>query len=277
MGERTGIEWTNHTWNPWRGCIKVSAGCKNCYMYRDQVRYGRDPRDVMRAAPATFNAPLKWHDPAFVFTCSWSDWFIEEADVWRDDAWSIVRQTPHLTYQILTKRPENMAARLPADWGEGWPNVWLGVSAEDQATADLRLPILAATPAAVRFLSAEPLLGPIDLSTWFGYAVIGQSQWDAVEREGLGDAIQDIVRAAVRHMGGPPIHWVIGGGESGPSFRRADLAWFRSLRDQCQRAGVPYFHKQHGGNARIAGHWGGRELDGRTWDEMPARASEAAA
>src|SRR3990167_8205664 len=108
MAERTAIEWTDATWNPWRGCRKVSPGCASCYMFRDQKRYGRDPSEVVPAANASFTAPLRWHRryslPVrfLVFTCSWSDFFIEEADRWRPAAWDIIRRTPGLTYQILT-------------------------------------------------------------------------------------------------------------------------------------------------------------------------------
>ena len=132
MGASTAIEWTQSTWNPWRGCAKVSPGCASCYMYRDQLRYGRDPQEVVRTKPSTFDAPLRWRNSAeassspLVFTCSWSDWFHPSADPWRDDAWSIVKQCPTLTFQILTKRPELIRERLPADWGpDGYSNVWL--------------------------------------------------------------------------------------------------------------------------------------------------------
>jgi protein gp37 len=126
-------------------------------MYRDKERYGQDPTNVLRSK-TKFNDPLKWKASAKVFTCSWSDWFIEEADAWRDEAWHIVKATPHLTYQILTKRPENIADRLPADWSDGYPNVWLGVSVENSAH-EWRLKILQDTPAITRFASFEPLLG----------------------------------------------------------------------------------------------------------------------
>lgn len=240
MAETTGIEWADATWNPWRGCHKVSQGCKNCYMFRDQVRYGRDPNVVVRSAPATFNAPLKWAksgkvaEGARIFTCSWSDWFIEEADEWRDEAWRIIDATPRFNYLILTKRPERIRACLPADWGP-YPNVWLGVSAERQEEAQERVPYLFRLPAAVRFVSAEPLLGPLNL--------------------GFSPAYVD---------------WVITGGESDPTHPRpCNLDWVRAIRDQCQAAGVAYFHKQNGGSRRIGGVWGGRVLDGRTWDEYP--------
>lgn len=242
MGKNSAIEWTDHTWNPWRGCWKVSPGCRACYMYREQERYGRDPRAIVRAADRTFNKPLHWNKPAKVFTCSWSDWFLKDADEWRGDAWAIVRQTPHLTYQILTKRPENIAERLPADWGDGYENVWLGVSVESQEY-EWRLRRLAAIPARVRFVSYEPALGPLRLEPWhFEY-----------------------------------FQWLISGGESGYKegiyqARPADLDWFRDIRDQCARRGMAYFHKQHGGARKVNGTWGGRELDGETWNKFPGDA-----
>ena len=177
MGATTGISWADATWNCWQGCTKVSAGCAHCYMYREKTQYGQDPSIVVRSKPATFNAPLKWDAGKRVFVCSWSDFFHEAADAWRADAWSIIRQRTDLTFLILTKRIERAMACLP--WGAGladprtgprkaaaWPNVWLGCSIEDQATADARIPLLLQTPAHVHFVSCEPLLGPVDLSKW---------------------------------------------------------------------------------------------------------------
>lgn len=212
MGEHTKIEWTDNTWNPWRGCIKVSEGCKNCYMYRDQRRYGNDPMRVVRAASKTFYSPLKWKEPCKVFTCSWSDFFLESADEWRHEAWHIIRRTPHLTYQILTKRPQNIADRLPSDWRDGYSNVWLGVSAENQRRFDERIGVLLSIPARVHFVSAEPLLGRIDMDTWS-------------ER----------------------LDWVITGGESGDNHRPVDLRWFEDIAAQCRQTGTPVFVKQDGG------------------------------
>lgn len=243
MGKQTGISWTDHTWNPWRGCKKVSAGCKHCYMFSGQERWGLDPAVVVRASAKTFNDPLRWNQAKRVFTCSWSDFFIQEADEWRDEAWEIIKATPHLTYQILTKRPERILQCLPAGWGEGWPNVWLGVSVENQEYWDERVPLLVRIPAKVRFVSAEPLLGPVDLE---GYAL-------SLENE----------------MGEGAIDWIITGGESGAGFRSADLTWFRYIRDQCNYFGIPFFHKQNGGTRKINGEWGGNELDGKVWQEFP--------
>ncbi|MFV2044088.1 MAG: DUF5131 family protein [Anaerolineales bacterium] len=234
MARKSSIEWTEATWNPWHGCIKVSPGCKHCYMYRGKTRYGQNPSSVQRSK-TTFEDPVKWKEPKLIFACSWSDWFIEEADAWRDEAWEIVRSTPRHSYQILTKRPERIAQNLPSDWGDGWQNVWLGVSIETQPYV-VRRDLLLQVPAKVRFLSVEPLLGPIDLGSLSG------------------------------------IDWVITGGESGPSPRPMNRQWAISVRDQCLRAGVAYFHKQNGGRAKINGAWGGRTLDGKTWNTLPVAA-----
>ena len=263
MGKDSKISWTTDTWNPWIGCHKVSPGCKHCYAETLVMRMGRVFSIVRRAAPATFNAPLKWNkhaatdfaiadvrrkeqDRQYVFTCSISDFFIEEADAWRDEAWEIIRRTPHLTYQILTKRPERIAEHLPktcfrcgtpspgddpADDAEvdchhlwrPWPNVWLGTSVENQVYAEKRIPQLVNVPAVVHFLSCEPLLGPIDFTKSPRY---DNPLW--IENHGY---LRDI-------------EWVIVGGESGPRFREMDLDWARSIRDQCRAAGVPFFGKQ---------------------------------
>lgn len=239
MGEQTKISWTDHTWNPWYGCRKVSAGCKNCYMYRDMAHYGKDPLTVQRGK-TTFSAPLKWKKPARVFTCSWSDWFIEEADAWRGEAWEIIRKTPYLTYQICTKRPERIKDHLPTDWGNGYPNVWLGVTAENQEMADLRISALLWIPAVVRWLSVEPMLEPIDLKF--------KGDWSD-GRNGRSDNI----------------HWVVVGGESGPNFRPMELDWARSIRDQCAAVRVPFFFKQESGMRPGTNPI----LDGKEYHEFP--------
>ena len=231
MGKLSQIEWTDATWNPWQGCIKISPGCKNCYMYRDKRRYGQNPSTIVKSK-TTFSDPIKWDDPRVIFACSWSDWFIEEADDWREEAWDIIRRTPQHTYQILTKRPELIRERLPDDWGKGWRNVWLGVSIENQDFIS-RKTILRRIPAQVRFISAEPLLGPIKFRSLSGF------------------------------------NWIITGGESGPNSRYMDLQWVREIRDQCIEFNIPFFHKQNGGKSRSNGAWGGRVIDGRTWDELP--------
>lgn len=206
MGETTGIEWTDFTWNPWHGCHKISPGCKFCYMFRDKARYGQDPNVVVKSK-TTFGAPLHWPKvPARCFTCSWSDWLIEEADDWRDTAYEIIKKTPWITYQILTKRIERAAGRVP---DPPLPNIWLGVSVEDRKHKN-RIDLLRQTPAALRFLSLEPLLedlGELDLTS---------------------------------------IDWVIVGGESGPGARPMDIAWARSIIAQCKAADVACFVKQLG-------------------------------
>ncbi len=252
MGQRTGISWTGATWNPWHGCRKVSPGCKFCYMYRDKKRYGQDPTTVLRSQLPTFTAPLKWEREAIagarvghdrlVFTCSWSDFFIEEADAWRPIALRMMRRTPHLTYQVLTKRPERMHAffqRWNASYsGElhpwPFPNVWLGVSVENQATADERIPWLLKTPAVVKFLSYEPALEAVDFSRYLAPACPS---------------------CGVRHLGccdeptSPGISWLICGGESGPHARPFRLDWAQSALRQCQAAHVPMWMKQLGSQA----------------------------
>lgn len=211
---KTNISWTDYSWNPWVGCRKVSAGCKNCYMFRDQNRFGTDPTNIRRTTPNIFNQTLKHKYPARIFICSWSDFFIEDADEWRDDAWDIIRRTPHLTYQILTKRPENIRSRLPDDWGEGWDNVWLGVSIENNEEKCRGWDLLLTIPAKLRFISAEPLLEPIRL--------------DFMLYTGK-------------------IHWVIVGGESGPNYRPMELDWVRYIKEDCESSGVAFFMKQDSG------------------------------
>lgn len=228
MGSASSIEWTDATWNPWHGCTRVSPGCQHCYMYSAKRRFGQDPAVVVRSR-TRFREPLKWHESKRVFTCSWSDWFHPAADQWRAEAWEIIRATPHHTYQLLTKRPELMPDRLPADWGNGWRNVWLGVSVENSDYMQ-RIDALRQVPAHLRFLSLEPLLGPLP----------------NLNLQGIG--------------------WVIVGGESGPSYRRCNGLWVREIRNQCVRSSVPFFFKQWGGRTPKT-H--GRLLDGRKWSEFP--------
>jgi protein gp37 len=235
MGDKTGIEWTNHTWNPWQGCHRVSAGCARCYMYSEKRRYGQDPTVVRRSKRETFNAPLRWKEPPLVFTCSWSDFFIADADAWRQEAWDIIRRTPHLVYQILTKRPERIHDHLPDDWGEGWANVWLGVTVETGAHLS-RVMMLKEIHAVLRFVSYEPAIGPVEF------------------------------RPYLKHSG---IDWLVAGCESGPGGslgRPTHPDWLRSARDGCQENGVPFFLKQMDVKGKLVKM---PELDGRTWAEMP--------
>lgn len=234
MGATTKISWCNRTWNPWTGCHKVSQGCKNCYMFAGKRRYGADPNVVVRTK--TWGDPLKWDREArearrrdLVFTCSWSDFFIEEADPWRREAWRLMHGTRNLIYQVLTKRIDHASRWLydevygPAEFGDwsltelgGMPpqNIWLGVSVEDQKTADARIPTLLDTPAAIRFLSVEPMLEAVDLSQYL-----------------------------------EALDWAIIGGESSQGGKKArpfNIDWARRILDQCQRLGIPAFIKQMG-------------------------------
>lgn len=234
MGLDTSIEWTNATHNFWYGCKKITDGCKNCYAERDMKRYGRDFTKVTKAKG--FNKPLSWKKPQKVFVNSWSDFFIKEADNWRGEAWEIIKKTPHLIYQILTKRPERIIDCLPKDWGDGYSNVWLGITIEHQKYIR-RLGLINHIPAKIKFISYEPALGKIDLRIFFRH------HW--------------------------MVDWVISGGESGYNSRPAKMEWFQSIRDQCFEFDVSYFHKQNGGNKKIDGVWGGAEMDGKFYCAIP--------
>lgn len=226
MGSKTGISWTDATWNPWQGCTKVSDGCKNCYMYREKERYGQDPFTVVRSKLATFNAPLNWGRSGKVpygsriFVCSWSDFFHEDADLWRDEAWEIMENSPQYNFLIPTKRIERVSKVCPSDWlqGDALENVWLGISVENQETYNKRLPMLLKIHASVKWLSVEPMLGPINFSE-------PDCQTYAQDR----------------------INWVVFGGESGPNCRTMDIDWLRNGVNQCKAANVPVFVKQLGG------------------------------
>jgi len=234
MSDQTLIAWTDRTWNPWRGCTKISPGCAHCYMFTAQERYGRNPAVVTRTG--TWRQPIKWDREAAaagrlerVFTCSWSDWFHEDADAWRDEAWAVIKRCPHLHFQILTKRHERIVAHLPADWGDGYGNVWLGVSIENNRFVH-RADVLRDIPAAVRFISAEPVL------------------------------------ASMPSLNLSRIDWLIVGGESGPGFRPMDHAWVRELRAKARAAGTAFFFKQSAAPRTEMGI----RLDGEILREYPA-------
>jgi protein gp37 len=207
MGEFTGIGWTEATWNPWYGCTKISPGCRFCYMYRDMQRYGKDPFTVHRSK-TSFRSPLKWIEPRMIFTCSWSDFFIEAADAWREEAWEVIFSSVH-TYQILTKRPELIADRLPDFWNAIKHRIWLGVSVESPEYR-WRMDVLRGVPADVRFVSLEPLLAAIPKLALTGFS------------------------------------WAIVGGESG-SDRTCEVEWITDIVDQCRGYQVPVFVKQDSG------------------------------
>lgn len=319
MGDKTGIEWTDATWNPVTGCDKVSPGCDRCYAetFAERWRgtrghYFETGFDV-QLRPDKLDLPLRWTKPRRIFVNSMSDLFHDKVpDEYIARVFAVMALAPQHTFQVLTERHGRMRSLLnsayflqavgrvwaepPSDWPlpRDWrvpvwplPNVWLGVSVEDQKRADLRIPALLDTPAAVRWISAEPLLGPVNLHT------------DPIE--------------AGTPFWGSQLDWVVVGGESGPGARPMHPDWARSMGDQCVAAGVPFLFKQwgewvperlglHGCNApaaflstggqvrllvdgkpahapfapagdmtirRVGKKRAGRELDGRTWDQYP--------
>jgi protein gp37 len=243
MADRSGIEWTEATWNPTTGCDRVSRGCDHCYaltlsrrlkaMGAAKYQHDGDPRTSgpgfgVTLHPSALDQPYRWRMPRVVFVNSMSDLFHARVPLsFVRDVFEVIADTPRHTYQVLTKRSTRL--RRVAD-KLSWPaNLWMGVSIED-ARVLYRADDLRDVPAAVRFLSCEPLLGPLD----------------GINLEGIG--------------------WVIAGGESGPNHRPMDESWVLGLRDQCNAAGVPFFFKQWGGRTPKAG---GRRVAGRLWDEMP--------
>jgi protein gp37 len=293
MSDKSKIEWTDATWNPVRGCSIVSKGCTNCYAMRQAHRHDHPTgayhgltkltrggpvwTGEIRLVPELLDQPLKWQRPRRIFVNSMSDLFHEDVPGdFIDQVLDVIKRCQHLgkghTFQVLTKRAWRMQRFMQHYRPTG--NLWLGVSVEDQAAADERIPLLLQTPAAVRWISAEPLLGPIDLQ---------------VAKHGCGN-----------------LDWLVAGGESGPGARPMHPAWPRSLREQCAIARVPFFFKQWGAWApcvdfprhaagdelkqavpsrtgppngaerdfewmvRLPKHIAGRELDGRTHDEYPA-------
>lgn len=243
MATSTGIEWTEVTWNPTTGCDRISAGCDHCYALTlakrlkamGQAKYQQDgdprtsgPGFGLTLHPQTLDEPFSWRQPRLVFVNSMSDLFHARVPLdFVREVFTVISETPQHTYQVLTKRSTRL--RKVADELD-WPsNLWMGVSVENNA-ATYRVDDLRAVPASVRFLSCEPLLGPLE----------------GIDLTGVG--------------------WVIAGGESGPTYRPMQLDWARSIRDACQESGVPFFFKQWGGRTPKSA---GRQLDGRTWSEMP--------
>jgi protein gp37 len=242
MGDHSAIEWTDATWNPVTGCTKISPGCKNCYAERLAKRLNLmgNPRYVngfeLTLHDDQLRLPLRWRQPRRIFVNSMSDLFhVDIPEAFIQAVFRTMQDAHWHSFQVLTKRAERLAQlapRLP------WPeNVWMGVSIEDAKRSD-RIEYLRSVPAAVRFLSIEPLLGP------------------------------------VQKLRLSKIDWVIVGGESGPHHRKLDPKWVRDIRDQCVQAHVPFFFKQWGGPIAKSG---GRVLDGRTWNEMPNERSSAPA
>lgn len=298
MGDRSLIEWTDATWNPTTGCTKKSPGCKFCYAKRlfPKVYPGRAFEDV-RVHVDRLDRPLRWRRPRHVFVNSMSDLFHALVpDAFIDQVFHVMARAPRHVFQILTKCPERMQDYISSaldgrllQLGDGvamrmrepLPNVWLGVSAEDQKRADERVPLLMRTPAAVRFLSLEPLIDTVDLGRWL-CSHMEDGHW-----------VNDSRRGSL-------VNWVIVGGESGGrAVRTMHPDWVRRVRDQCNAAGVPFFFKQWGHHkplfaegdlsldlcdpprnlsvkrgdfvcwAAVGKKKAGRTLDGRTWDERP--------
>jgi len=311
MGDTTGISWCDHTFNGWWGCSRVSPACRFCYADRDARRWGLDlwhrNGDRRILSDRVWQRPVAWNRaaqhagvPAKVFASSMGDVFEDHPQLAepRRRLWDLIDRTPWLRWQLLTKRPENIAAMAP--WGDSWPaNVWIGTSAETQPWLERRISYLRALPdsVAVRFLSCEPLLGPVDLrhAGALGGADGSLPHRDPANR-GVTIGRRDSANAALRR---PGVDWVIAGGESGPGARPMHPDWARSLRDQCEQAEVPFFFKQWGAFRWVAGsRWdegtqcwidhgivpqrvpkklAGRELDGRTWDQFPLAADLAGA
>lgn len=272
MGQYSAIEWTDHTFNPWWGCIKVSSGCAHCYAETWANRYGHDvwglgkPRRFF--SDNHWQQPVKWNRDAEingrrarVFCASMADVFEDnrQLDGERERLWELIESTPMLDWLLLTKRPENMNILTP--WELEWPpNVWAMVTVEDQNAAETRIPHLLNIPALVKGLSVEPMLGPVALNKW----------------------ITDI-------------QWVIAGGESGPKSRPMNPEWVRALRDLCIESGVAFFFKQWGNwvpareglgspsgimhartrlresprMKRVSKKRAGNELDGIKWTQLP--------
>ena len=316
--ENSKIEWTDHTFNPWIGCTKVSDGCKNCYAETlMDKRYGKvkwGPQGArIRTSAANWRKPLAWNwsaekegKRARVFCASLADVFEDKADQpemddWRAQLMALIQDTPNLDWLLLTKRPENVMPLFSMAWQRFGgnavtklpPNVWIGTSVENQEQADKRIPELLKIPAAVRFLSMEPLLGAVRLDN-------GETSWLSCTC-GCADESEDVCQSfecTGKCFRG--IDWVIVGGESGPNARPIHPDWARGIRDQCQAAGVPFFFKQWGqwaytsnpiaDSMRFGGelikpfsdaHFinrgksaAGRLLDGREWNEFPQEGVE---
>jgi len=247
MADRSSIEWTDATWNPVTGCTKVSPGCAHCYAetfaerFRGVAGHPYEQGFDLKLWPERIEVPLGWKKPRRIFVNSMSDLFHDEVpDAFIERVFDAMMRAKMHTFQVLTKRARRMAAFL--DRHSSWrlardhPHIWLGTSVENQ-DCFRRAEVLAEVRAGLRFLSCEPLLGPLDLT-----------------------AVLD------------DIDWVIAGGESGPKARPMDPAWVRAIRDQCLATSTPFHFKQWGGTQK----WrNGRQLDGRTWDGIPVAARAA--
>jgi protein gp37 len=227
MSDNSRIEWTDATWNPVTGCTAVSSGCVNCYARRMAHRFLGPDGFKVTLHPDRLEIPLRWRKPRRVFVNSMSDLFHPEvSNLFITQVFRVMNHCERHTFQVLTKRPQRIASlHHILSWT---PNIWAGVTVENQEAIH-RIVYLRDTPAAVRFLSCEPLLSSIELPRLNG------------------------------------IHWIIAGGENGPGARPMREEWAAALRDQAIKAGIPFFFKGHGGKQNT------RELDGRLWNEYPAR------
>lgn len=237
MGRNSSISWTDVTWNIAVGCSKVDKDCLYCYMYRDGKRYGYDPREIRRTK-TVFNLPLKIKEPSRIFTSSLTDVFHPAIDSFRDEMWEIIRQCPHHTFQVLTKRPERIVECLPDDWGDGWNNVWMGTSIGHQEAIG-RIHQLLEVPASKRFVSFEPLWSKVDMNL------------------DLSDLCS--------------IDWAIIGGESGNEtgmyrYRPCTIEWIESLISDLTPT-TPIFVKQLG--THLAKEMGLKDRHGGDIDEWP--------
>lgn len=304
MSENTTIEWATHTFNPWWGCMKVSPGCDNCYAERDagrfaagQVLWGAD--SVRRIfGQKHWDEPLKWNAKAAragkrcrVFTASMGDVFDNAApEELRARLFALIRETPHLDWLVLTKRIGNVARMLPADWGAGYDNVSLGISVVNQHEVNRDVPKLLHTPARTRWLSMEPLLGPVKLTE------VEIDQMLTISTPGLINAL--CTDDEDRYFQAPNVlDWVIVGGESGPQARPMNPEWVQALHMQCREFDVPFLFKQWGEwvpvpegttgamrvhrfdngtvMARVGRKMAGRRLDGVEHDGYPEHLLEA--
>ncbi len=241
MSDRSQIEWTDATWNPVRGCTKISPGCAHCYAETFAERFRGVPGHPyeqgfdLRLVPDKLEEPLRWRRSRMIFVNSMSDLFHRDVpDDYVVRVANVMEAAPWHVFQVLTKRADRLRdlLRTKLAFAAGQPHVWWGVSVENRKHGLPRIAALQAAPTPVRFLSVEPLL-------------------------------EDLGRLDLRG-----ISWVIVGGESGPGARPLEAAWVRDIRDQCLGARIPFFFKQWGG---VRKKWNGRELDGRTWDERPPR------
>ena len=258
MGKDSNIEWCHHTFNPWIGCTKISDACNNCYAEEWANRYKRCDWGGDRVGTKSWGQPKRWNRQAGqagtrsrVFCASLADVFDNHKSIlpeWRQRKWETIKETPHLDWLLVTKRPQNITRFLPEDWGDGYPNVWIGVTAENQTELNRRLPILLSVPAKVHFLSCEPLLEDINL------------------RKALEASIDNQV--GPKELG---LNWVICGGESAHKKVRRDLNpdWARSLRDQCEEETIPFLFKQWSGANQKEIKLKGRAIDGVMWDGYP--------